>query len=196
MQTKLAIPNKGPSRFNHIWFTADWDEQEPASDEDLLDLLERRAYQYFLDWSSRKPESQGIPQDRSTFGDLLTVAGIGFGLPGHIIAAERNWISRDDAAEYVLNVLRTLDDADAFGPNATGTLGYRGWFYHFLGPDGRRKKNYDFPDTPRDERLNTVELSSIDTGLALMGILTTQSYFNQADKSYRAGDSYACPIHL
>jgi len=47
----------------------------------------------------------------------------------------------------------------------------------FLGPDGRRKQNFDFEETEAKEHLNTVELSTIDTGLALMGALAAQSYF-------------------
>jgi len=167
---------------HRIWFTLNRDEVQPAKDADLLDLIERRTYQYFLDWSSRKAGSQDIPQDRSTFGDLLTVGGIGFGLPAHVIAAERGWIVRSDAAARTLNVLRALDNPDAFGPEPVGRIGYHGWFYHFLGTDGKRKRNFDVPATPqKNESLNTVELSTIDTGLALMGVLAAQSYFDRAD---------------
>lgn len=177
-------PVLGTLDVGHIWFTLDRDEGKPTTDEGLLDLLERRVYQYFLDWSSRKAESLDIPQDRSTFGDLLTIGGIGFALSAHIVAAERGWITRAEAAERVINVLRTLDSDDAFGPEPVGRIGYRGWFYHFLGVDGRRKLNFDFEETPdTDESLNTVELSTIDTSLALMGVLAAQSYFdNPADE--------------
>ena len=171
-------PVSGIIDIHRIWFTADRDEVQPEDDQELLDLLERRAYQYFLDWSSRKPESLGIPQDRSTFGDLLTIGGTGFGLPAHIIAVERGWISRTKAATRTLNVLRILDNPDAFGPESIGRIGYKGWFYHFLGVDGRRKLNFDFPETSTNEALNTVELSTIDTGLVIMGVLAAQSYFD------------------
>ena len=174
-------PVTGALEIHHIWFTMNTADPMPADDQALLDLVARRSYQYFLDWSSRKPESRWIPQDRSTFGDLLTVGGIGFGLPAHVIAAERGWIPRADAAQHVLDVLTVLDDAAAFGSEPVGQIGYRGWFYHFLGVDGRRKLNFDFETTPKDESLNTVELSSIDTSLALMGILAAQSYFDDSD---------------
>lgn len=177
----VSNPQTGSLHVQRIWFTTNQREAQPESDDELLDLLELRTYQYFIDWSSRKPESFGIPQDRSTFGDLLTVGGIGFALPAHIIAAERGWITRAEARTRVLSVLRALDQPAAFGPEPVGRIGYRGWFYHFLGTDGRRKQNFDFPDTPRDESQNTVELSSIDTGLALMGVLAAQSYFTGAD---------------
>jgi len=174
-------PLTGRLDIDRVWFTLDIAEAEPAEDQELLDLLEKRTYQYFLDWSSRKPESLDIPQDRSTFGDLLTVGGIGFGIPAHIIGAKQNWATRADSAARVVNILRVLDDPDAFGPEPVGRIGYRGWYYHFLGVDGRRKLNFDFPQTPEDESQNTVELSSIDTGLALMGVLAAQSYFDGND---------------
>lgn len=177
-------PTAGGLDLHHIWFTLNWPETEPVDDQALLDLAALRAYQYFLDWSSRKPQSMNIPQDRSTFGDLLTVGGIGFGLSAHVVAAERGWISRADAAQRVLDVLTVLDDPAAFGPERVGRIGYKGWFYHFLGVDGRRKLNFDFPATPeKDESLDTVELSSIDTGLAAMGVLAAQSYFDDPNDS-------------
>lgn len=174
----IENPKDGELYVHRIWFTADRAEEMPTTDEALMNLQARRAYQYFGDWASRKDGSMGIPQDRSTFGVLLTVGGIGFALPAHAIAAERGWITREEAAQRVLNVLRVLDDDEAYGPEPIGRIGYRGWLYHFLGPTGERKLNFDYDNTPDiDESLNTVELSSIDTGLAIMGALAAQSYF-------------------
>jgi hypothetical protein len=176
----VVNPDRGELNILQVTFVASSREVEPRNTAALLDLLERRACQYFFDWTSRKTESLGIPQDRSTFADLLTVGGIGFALPAYVIAAERAWISRYDAASSCLNVLRVLDNPSAFGPERLGRIGYRGWFYHFLGSDGRRKLNFDYPTSEANEALNTVELSSIDTALALMGVLAAQSYFDGA----------------
>jgi hypothetical protein len=174
----ISNPAKGTLAIHRIRLTPDRAEAEPSSDEALVDLLERRTAQYFIDWVSRKPGSSGIPQDRSTFQDLLTVGGVGFGLPAYVIAAERGWLPRGEAIARTRSVLTVMAEQSAFGPERVGRIGHRGWFYHFLGPDGRRKLNFDFPETPEDEALKTVELSTIDTGLALMGVLAAQSYFN------------------
>lgn len=181
----VVNPANGTLDIHRIWFTPNRPETELSSDEELLDLLERRTVQYFIDWSSRKTGSEGIPQDRSTFQDLLTVGGVGFGLPAYIIAAERGWISRNEAIRLTRSVLLSLANQSAFGPERVGRIGHKGWFYHFLGPDGRRKLNFDLPETPDDESLKTVELSTIDTGLALMGVLAAQTYFsaNNADEA-------------
>jgi hypothetical protein len=178
---RVRNPERGSVEIERIWFDLDRPERAPVGRQALLSLLERRSCQHFVDWTSRKEDSFGLPMDRSTFADLLTVGGVGFALPAAIICAERGWITRAEALERVDPVLRLLADANRMGPERVGRTGYRGFFYHFLGPDGRRKLNFDFEDTERNERLNTVELSTIDTGLALMGVLAAQSYFIGAD---------------
>ncbi|MGH8592059.1 MAG: glucoamylase family protein [Gammaproteobacteria bacterium] len=177
----VTNPRHGTLDIHGISFVPNRPEVEPGDPEARRDLLARRALQYFFDWTSRKPGSQGIPQDRSTFADLLTVGGIGFALPAYIIAAEHGFITRADAANRTVAVLRILDNDAAFSPGRVGFLGHRGFFYHFLGVDGRRKLNFDFAETPIDESRNTVELSTIDTSLALLGVLTAQSYFSGGD---------------
>jgi poly(3-hydroxybutyrate) depolymerase len=75
----------------------------------------------------------------------------------------------------VLNTLQYLKNLPQ-GPEAAGTAGYRGWFYHFLTND-------------KALRYQQVELSSIDTGLLMGGILSCMSYFdgdNAAEKEIRA----------
>ncbi len=171
----------GTLTIHKIALLMDRADAEPVADDALLELVTRRCVQYFVDWTSRKPASRGLPQDRSNCGDLLTVGGIGFLVGAQVIAAERGYLSRKAAAKRVLDVLQVLDDPEAFGPERIGKLGYRGWLYHFLGPDGRRKINFDLPSTPAlREDLRTVELASIDTGLALMGVWLAQSYFDQS----------------
>ena len=153
----------------------------PVDDEALLDLLERRACEYFTDWSSRKPASLGMPQDRSTFLDLLTVGGAGFALPASVICAERGWLTRAQALNQVRAILQLLADPALQGAARVGRTGFHGFLYHFFGPDGRRKLHFDIPATPPDESLNTVEVSTIDTSLAVMGALAAQSYFDATD---------------
>lgn len=178
----IRNPDAGALILDRLWFTPDRPEVEPASDADLLDLAERRSCQYFVDWSSGKTASLGVPQDRSTFADLLTVGGIGFALPCYAIAAERGWIAREEAARRTLAVLQLAADPSLYCAGPVGCVGYRGWLYHFLGPDGRRKQNFDDPGTPAREDLNTVEVSTPDTVLALAGSLAAQSYFRRGQR--------------
>jgi len=46
----------------------------------------------------------------------------------------------------VHDILAVLYDQPQ-GPDRVGTIGYQGFFYHFLGIDGLRKQNFDFTAT-------------------------------------------------
>ncbi len=107
----------------------------------------------------------------------MTVGGVGFQLSSYVISAERGYLPRDDAAHRVHDILNVLANQPQ-GPEPVGVIGNEGFFYHFLGVDGLRKQNFDFADTPEDESLNTVELSTIDTALAVAGVVTAGQYFD------------------
>jgi hypothetical protein len=89
---------------------------------------------------------------------------MGFALTAYPVAAERNMVSRDDAARRTLATLRLLS-ALPQGEGSTGASGYRGFFYHFLG----RKSGL---------RTWNCELSTMDTALLMAGVLFCQSYFD------------------
>jgi hypothetical protein len=150
----------------------------PQYTEAFLDHVRATSFLYFLDFASTDPRTGGIVQDRSTFADLMTTGGAGFQLTAYAVGAEQGYISRPEAAARARNVLRALHDGPQ-GPGRVGTTGYQGFFYHFLGIDGLRKQNFDFRDTADvNEALNTVELSTIDTALAVAGALTARQYFD------------------
>jgi hypothetical protein len=154
------------------------DELLPQYTDAFLDYVRWTSSQFFWDFRSTFPGTGGIIQDRSTFSDLLTVGGVGFQLNSYAIAAEHGYVSREVAAELVNSVLSVLADQDRQGPEAIGNAGYRGFFYHFLGTDGLRKHNFDFEETPQDESTNTIELSTIDTALAVAGVISVGQYFD------------------
>ena len=71
----------------------------------------------------------------------------------------------------MMRFLRELEQ----GPDITGAGGYKGFFYHFL-------------DMKTGERYKRVELSTIDTGLLMAGILSAMEYFtgdNETQKEIR-----------
>jgi hypothetical protein len=173
------------------------DGLNPNYQDAFLDLIRATSSLYFLDWASTDPRTGGIVQDRSTFADLMTVGGVGFQLSSYVIDAERGYLSREASALRVRNILRVLYTHPQ-GTDRIGTIGYKGFFYHFLGIDGLRKLNFDFKDTTDvDESLNTVELSTIDTALAIAGVVTAGQYFNGSsdiEKEIKdlANQIYAC----
>ncbi|MBI3408067.1 MAG: hypothetical protein HY040_06885 [Planctomycetes bacterium] len=147
--------------------------------EAFLDQVRATSSLYFLDFASTDPRTGGIIQDRSTSADLMSVGGVGFQLTSYVVDAQQGYLSRTDAATRVRDILRVLRDHPQ-GADRVGTIGNQGFFYHFLGIDGLRKQNFDVPTTPQLESLHTVELSPIDTALAIAGMVTTAQYFGDS----------------
>lgn len=130
---------------------------------DLGDL-ERRTFDWFWDTGN---SLNGLLPDRWPTKSFCSIAAVGFGLTAYPIGVERGWISRAQARARTLVTLRFFADAPQ-GPQAAGTTGHKGFFYHFI-------------DMENGRRFGTTELSSIDTTLLLGGMLFAAQYFNRPD---------------
>ncbi|HRF37855.1 MAG TPA: Tat pathway signal protein, partial [Saprospiraceae bacterium] len=126
------------------------------------DELQRRTFLYF--WELADTVYWQIP-DRWPTLTFSSIAATGFGLTTYIVGAERGFVTRQAAADRTVKTLRALWNLPQ-GPEASGVSGYQGFFYHFLNLDDAR-------------RFKQVELSTIDTGLLMAGILSVQSYFDR-----------------
>lgn len=124
--------------------------------------LQRRTFNYF--WELADSVHYQIP-DRYPTLTFSSIAATGFGLSAYIVGVEKQYVSREAAAERTLKTLEVLWSLPQ-GPGETEVSGYKGFFYHFLTLD-------------KAHRFKTVELSSIDTGLLMAGILSVMSYFDQ-----------------
>lgn len=141
----------------------------PPADSDktaFLNDLKKRTFLYFWELAD-KPTGQ-IP-DRFPSHNFTSIAATGFGLAGYLVGIENHYITREDGAERVLRALNWLWQSRQ-GPENSGITGFKGFYYHFL--------NYGDGTRYRD-----VELSTIDTGLLMSGILACQSYFDQDNES-------------
>src|SRR5829696_3228454 len=134
----------------------------------FLNTVQRRTFDWF--WETTN-STNGLVPDRWPTQSFSSVAAVGFGLTSYLVGVERGWITREQARDRVLTTLRFFWTAPQ-GAASTNVTGHRGFFYHFL-------------DMERGLRFKTVELSTIDTGLLLMGVLSTRQYFDRAE----AGDS-------
>ena len=135
----------------------------------LFNDIERRTFDFF--WETTNADN-GLAPDRHPSRPFSSIAAIGFALTAYPIGVERAWITRQQAIERTLTTLKFLRDAPT-GPEATGKAGHRGFFYHFL-------------DMRSGQRIDTwVELSSVDTGLMMMGALFAQSYYDRDDAAER-----------
>jgi hypothetical protein len=145
------------------------DEMAPAAppraaQEAFLDTLQERTFRFF--WERTNP-ANGLVPDRWPTPSFSSVAAVGFGLTSYPVGVERGWVTREQARERTLNTLRFFWRAPQ-GPDAVGMTGHRGFFYHFL-------------DMETGRRFEKVELSTIDTGLLMLGVLFAAEYFDRSD---------------
>jgi hypothetical protein len=130
----------------------------------LLDTLQHTTFDFF--WNEANP-ANGLIKDRSTPGSPASIASVGFGLTAICIGVDHGWVTRQAAKDRVATTLQTFWQGPQ-GLDATGCIGYKGFFYHFL-------------EMGTATRAWTSELSTIDTGLLLAGIIDVKQYFTGTD---------------
>ena len=114
-------------------------------------------------WATADPKT-GLVPDRHPSPSPASVAAIGFALTAYVIGVDRGFITREQARQRTLATVRFLRDAPQ-GPQARGTAGYKGFFYHFL-------------DMKTGARARPSEISTVDTALLLAGLLHAQAFFD------------------
>lgn len=97
------------------------------SEAAFLEFLQRKAFDYF--WLEANA-GNGLIRDRSRTNSYCSIAAVGFGLTALGIGIDRGWITRAQGRERALRTLTTFDEKPQ-GPEAAGTIGHKGWFYHF-----------------------------------------------------------------
>ena len=128
-------------------------EAQRESDEEMLDRVQRSAFQYFLREANA---ANGLVLDCTKPGWPASIAAVGFALSAYPVGVERGWMERAHAVRRTLTTLRFFHDSpQGTEPDATG---HRGFYYHFL-------------DMNTGRRAWKCELSTIDTALLLAGVL-------------------------
>ncbi len=138
----------------------------------FLDSLAKHTFNFF--WETADSNTAQVP-DRWPTPSFSSIAATGFGITSYLIGAERGYITREQAAERVLKTIAFLHHLPK-GDATSNVAGYKGFFYHFI-------------DMKTGHRYRNVELSTIDTGLLMAGILSAQSYFDgeaENEKQIRA----------
>ena len=133
----------------------------PGTDEQLLDEIERAAFDFF--WTEASPITGQI-KDRALAGGgdkrlMASIAATGFGLAALSIGAARGYRATKEITERVRTTLRFTWEKL---PNV------HGFFYHFVNMN-------------TGERWEKCELSSIDSSIFLCGILTARAHFHDAE---------------
>jgi hypothetical protein len=145
----------------------------------FLKDLKERTFMYFWELAD-KPTGQ-IP-DRYPTHNFTSIAATGFGLAAYLVGIENHYITRGEGANRVLYTLNWLWHSRQ-EPEVSGTTGYKGFYYHFL--------NYG-----NGTRYKDVELSTIDTGLLMAGILSCQSYFDRDNETEKQIKNLADSLYL
>jgi len=143
----------------------------------MLDGILRETFEYFR--KEHNPKN-GLIADKTQPGAPSSIAAVGLGLSVYTVAVERGLISRREAVERTLAVLRFLDSSpQGREPDATG---YKGFYYHFL-------------DMQSGRRAWECEISTVDTAILMAGILNAARYFtdepeirDRAETLYRRVD--------
>ncbi len=128
--------------------------------------LKKRTFNFF--WDQFDESTFGIP-DRYPSGKFTSIAATGAGLTSYIIGAENHYISRDEASDRVMKTLEWFYNSPQ-GADLTGMTGFKGFYYHFL-------------TYTEGHRFGKTELSTIDTGLLMAGVLACQSYFDRSNST-------------
>src|SRR5688572_12738264 len=128
---------------------------------ELLDLLQQRAFNYFVDQVN---PTTGLIADSTWKGAPSSIAAVGMGLAAYAVGVERGFITREAAVERTLATLLFLHNSPQ-GPEPEAT-GYKGFYYHFL-------------DMHTGQRSWQCELSTIDSACLIAGLLANAMYFDR-----------------
>ncbi len=99
----------------------------PDLGESKLNALQRHAFKYFL---HETHTVNGLVADRTQPGSPASIAAVGFALAAYPVGVERAWMTRTDAIERTLAVMRFFW-ASRQG-TASDATGFKGFYYHFL----------------------------------------------------------------
>ncbi len=142
---------------------------EPPSLETVIEYEMRGAFAFFWEQANRDLASPGYGLIRDRFPGspgISSIAAVGFALSAYPIGVEKGYVTYEQAYERADKTLDTL-----LGMERT-----EGFFYHFV-------------DMQTGKRAWNSEVSSIDTAILMMGVLTAGEYFG-GDVQTKAGQLY------
>ena len=129
------------------------------TDEELLDMVQRYTFRYFNEFAH--PVS-GMARERNSSGDIVTTGGTGFGIMAWLVAAERGFVSRNDAIQQLYKITNFLSTAQTF----------HGAFAHWMDGNSGKVKPFSQYDNGGD---------LVETAFLMEGLLTARQYFNRTN---------------
>lgn len=115
------------------------------------------AFRFFWEQANTEVGSPGYGLIRDRYpgsSGVSSIASVGFGLTAYLVGVHKGYITREEAYERVSGTLDTLLSLERVN----------GFYYHFL-------------DMRTGKRAWNSEVSTIDTAILLMGVLSAGQYF-------------------
>jgi len=135
------------------------DKFPQITDSALLTLVQQQTFKYF--WDFGHPVS-GLARERNTSGDVVTTGGSGFGVMALLVGIQRNFISRTDGLNRIIEIVSFLTNS---------AHRYHGAFPHWLnGTTGAT-----VPFSTQDDGADLVE-----TAYMMEGLLCARQFFNSS----------------
>jgi hypothetical protein len=152
---------------NHI--KPDLKIKKNLTDDQLLDLVQKQTFRYF--WDYAHPVS-GMARERSNksfdYGDeVVTTGGTGFGVMATIVASERKFITREQAAAHTKKIVDFLWKADMF----------HGAFPHWLNGETGKVIRFSLKDDGAD---------IVETSFLFQGLLAAKQYYTADNPTEQA----------
>jgi hypothetical protein len=147
-----------------------------VSDQAILEFIQKKMFRYY--WNEANPATGLIKWGEQNFGpggqQVSSIAVVGMGLSAMTIAAQKGWITPQQARDRIMATLETFD---------TVTPNVHGFWYHFINMNTAA-------------RADASEVSSVDSALLILGALQAGEYFKdtypeiaqKADTLYRRMD--------
>ncbi len=142
----------------------------PVPAEDIIEWEMRGAFDFFWEQANTQPGSPGYGLIRDRYpgsAGIASIASVGFGLTAYAIGVEKGYITLEQGYERAGGTLDTLLKMDRT----------HGFYYHFVSMD-------------TGKRAWQSEVSTIDTAILLMGVLTAGQYFG-GEVQTKAQEIYA-----
>ena len=125
----------------------------------IIEAIQRTGFTFFQDFTNLKDEKgYGLTIDHTGNLDLASIASTGYFLSSLVLGVQAGYITKEKALSQATKTCYTL---------AHHVPHFNGFFFHFL-------------NIHTAERSKKCEYSTIDTALALNGVITVDSFFHDA----------------
>ncbi len=147
-------------------------DEQPLSDEALLDLIQQRTFNYF--WDGAEPVS-GMARERMHMdgnypendANVVTSGGSGFGILAILAGIDRGFVTREEGLKRMEKIVGFLETADRF---------HGAWPHWWYGETGKVK--------PFGRKDNGGDL--VETAFLVQALLCFQQYYKEGSEAEQA----------